>query len=370
MSVLELIVRTAGVALLLGSALGLALRRERTATRPLLALVCLGMAAFIAGSAPGFYRAAGPVAAPLVHGLCNATPILAWLLARSWFGSGFTLRSRHVAGCVAYALAMLAADYGRFGVGPLGGAGEAASTLYAAGRAFAAAVVLAALWDTLVRRADDLVEPRRRARLVFFVALAGYVAVLAASELLFGVGGAPRGWVTLGNGVLLAGAAAMLVVLLNDGARDALIASWDVAAAATLPPPPAGPRVARAAAVDGRLDPIARAAVRAMQDDRLYRRDDLTIAVLAQHLGCPEYQLRRAINGSLGHRNFSDFVHGWRLREAADRLRSPDFDDQSILDVALEVGFASIGPFNRAFKARFGTTPSEFRARGAAPAAE
>jgi AraC-like DNA-binding protein len=101
-----------------------------------------------------------------------------------------------------------------------------------------------------------------------------------------------------------------------------------------------------------------------MQEERLYRRDGLTIAQLARTLDCPEYQLRRAINGCLGHRNFSDFVHGWRLREAADRLRSHDFDDQSILDVALEVGFSSIGPFNRAFKARFGMTPSEFRSKG------
>jgi AraC-like DNA-binding protein len=163
-----------------------------------------------------------------------------------------------------------------------------------------------------------------------------------------------------------------------DGTRSALIASWDVAPIQPSPAtPPSRPDEVvpaattaepRCGTIDARLAALAEAAERAMANDRLYRRDDLAIAVLARHLGCPEYQLRRAINGGLGHRNFSDFVHTWRLREAAQRLQSRAFDDQSILEVALEVGFASIGPFNRAFKARFGTTPSEFRARGAASA--
>jgi AraC-like DNA-binding protein len=32
-----------------------------------------------------------------------------------------------------------------------------------------------------------------------------------------------------------------------------------------------------------------------------------------------------------------------------------------ILTIALDAGFQSIGPFNRAFKAETGMTPSEFR---------
>jgi AraC-like DNA-binding protein len=32
-----------------------------------------------------------------------------------------------------------------------------------------------------------------------------------------------------------------------------------------------------------------------------------------------------------------------------------------VLTIALEVGYGSIGPFNRAFKERFGVTPTEYR---------
>jgi AraC-like DNA-binding protein len=32
-----------------------------------------------------------------------------------------------------------------------------------------------------------------------------------------------------------------------------------------------------------------------------------------------------------------------------------------VLTIALDCGYGSIGPFNRAFKARFGVTPSQFR---------
>jgi AraC-like DNA-binding protein len=34
-----------------------------------------------------------------------------------------------------------------------------------------------------------------------------------------------------------------------------------------------------------------------------------------------------------------------------------------VLSIALEAGFQSIGPFNRAFKAATGLTPTEFRGR-------
>ncbi|MBS0401235.1 MAG: helix-turn-helix domain-containing protein [Proteobacteria bacterium] len=37
-------------------------------------------------------------------------------------------------------------------------------------------------------------------------------------------------------------------------------------------------------------------------------------------------------------------------------------EDLPILSIALECGYGSIGPFNRAFRQRFGMTPTEYRA--------
>ena len=42
-------------------------------------------------------------------------------------------------------------------------------------------------------------------------------------------------------------------------------------------------------------------------------------------------------------------------------LADPTQEAVPILTVALDAGFQSLGPFNRAFKAQTGMTPSEFR---------
>jgi AraC-like DNA-binding protein len=94
--------------------------------------------------------------------------------------------------------------------------------------------------------------------------------------------------------------------------------------------------------------------------DHVYRREGLTLADLAQTLGLAEAPLRSLINQRLGFRNFNDFLHHHRLQEAMDRLGR---EDLPILSIALECGYGSIGPFNRAFKQRTGLTPTEFRAR-------
>jgi AraC-like DNA-binding protein len=60
----------------------------------------------------------------------------------------------------------------------------------------------------------------------------------------------------------------------------------------------------------------------------------------------------------LGYRNFNDFLHHYRLQEAAARLLA---EDLPILSIALDCGYGSIGPFNRAFRQRFGMTPTEYR---------
>ena len=107
-----------------------------------------------------------------------------------------------------------------------------------------------------------------------------------------------------------------------------------------------------------------------MTQDRLYRRDGLALADLAAHLGLGEAALRELINQQLGFRNFNDFLHHHRLAEATERLAR---EDLPVLSIALDCGYGSIGPFNRAFKQRLGMTPTEFRAgsrlRGAPPPA-
>lgn len=100
-----------------------------------------------------------------------------------------------------------------------------------------------------------------------------------------------------------------------------------------------------------------------MDGEKLYRDPELSVASLAARAALPEYVLRRLINERLGCRNFAAYVNAFRLREVEARLRDPQWARRPILTLALEAGFGSIGPFNRAFRERYGMTPTEFRGR-------
>jgi AraC-like DNA-binding protein len=108
---------------------------------------------------------------------------------------------------------------------------------------------------------------------------------------------------------------------------------------------------------------LAAALDQLMREDRLYRDERLSIASLALKLRLPEHRLRRLINRQLGHRNFNTFVNRLRLAEAKTALADPAQSATPISTIALDAGFGSLGPFNRAFKADTGLTPTEYRAR-------
>jgi AraC-like DNA-binding protein len=118
------------------------------------------------------------------------------------------------------------------------------------------------------------------------------------------------------------------------------------------------------ASIDAKEQALLDALRRLMEEDKIYREEGFSIAVLAARLGTPEYRLRHLINQRLGHRNFSSFVNSYRLAEAKAALADPSQKEVPILTIALDTGFQSIGPFNRAFKAETGMTPSEFRLSG------
>lgn len=94
-----------------------------------------------------------------------------------------------------------------------------------------------------------------------------------------------------------------------------------------------------------------------------WQQEGLTIGALAEQLETSEHRLRRVINQGLGHRNFAAFVNGYRVRAAQARLADPSEAETSVLALAHDVGFASLGPFNRAFREITGESPSTFRAR-------
>lgn len=102
-----------------------------------------------------------------------------------------------------------------------------------------------------------------------------------------------------------------------------------------------------------------------MTVDRVYRDPGLSVGGLAARLGIAEHELRRLINRKLGHRNFAAFLNERRLAEAKQALIDPSQRGVPISTIALDAGFGSMGPFNRAFKQATGVTPTEYRVRSA-----
>jgi AraC-like DNA-binding protein len=100
-----------------------------------------------------------------------------------------------------------------------------------------------------------------------------------------------------------------------------------------------------------------------MNVEMAWRDETLSIAKLAAQLNEQEYRLRRVINGQLGHRNFSAFLNSYRLAEVKAALADPCQRDVPIITIALDAGFGSLGPFNRAFREAEGMTPSVYRSQ-------
>ncbi|MEN0086954.1 MAG: helix-turn-helix domain-containing protein [Pseudomonadota bacterium] len=142
------------------------------------------------------------------------------------------------------------------------------------------------------------------------------------------------------------------------------LAFWMMRIREDLWPPAFSTSRAKSAIADNGLSIAENAlAVRLEQamEDGVWREEGLTIRILAERLKAPEHRLRRVINQGLGYRNFSAFINKRRVAAAAEAFANPDLADVPILTIAYESGFASLGPFNRAFRERMGQSPTDYR---------
>jgi len=93
---------------------------------------------------------------------------------------------------------------------------------------------------------------------------------------------------------------------------------------------------------------------------------DLTIDLIAQRRGLSPKQIQRTFERS--GKTFTEFVREQRLLRATRLLASPWNRGKKIAEIAFDAGFGDLSYFNRAFRERFGMTPSEWRARPLDPA--
>jgi AraC-like DNA-binding protein len=225
--------------------------------------------------------------------------------------------------------------------------------IHLAWRSLAMLFVAMGIFVALQGRNNDLVEGRRRMRLALSVAIAVLILWIVGSEIASDGWPPPPAW-RLANGFAMLLLSSMVAFALLGWRDPALLAPparlRPAAAAGSIPPE------VDDSALLARLDAQ-------MTRDRLYRQDGLMITSVAAGLNVPEYRLRRAINQVLGARNFNAYLNGFRIAEAKAALADPTQREVPILTIALDAGFGSLAPFNRAFRADTGCTPSEFRAR-------
>ena len=96
-------------------------------------------------------------------------------------------------------------------------------------------------------------------------------------------------------------------------------------------------------------------------DEQRYLQASLKVADIARELKVPEYRISKTLRTQLNAKNFNDFINKLRIEHACGLLTDPGKQHWSILVVSLESGFASVGPFTRAFKAITGSTPNQYR---------
>jgi len=363
-ALLDAAMRGTLIALLL--VLALVLRRDRPAlgASRASAALCLGLCVQVVSSAPYFEAQVPRIwQAPFVA-VSVGNSVVFWIVARALFDDEFAWRPGYTLAWLAVAsMSALNCAYGANHPSMLWLSGAVLQRAAPAVFAALAALAASAHWQ------DDLVEDRRRLRGFIVVAGIAYTVAQLGARL-----GSPHGRLSgpaasLDVAFLLAIVAVVTVRLLRLTATELFPAASPAAASApclpvTSPPvPPGPPTVAPDTTAPGEPaeDPLAGALHSLMSDQRVYRAESLTVAALAARLGVPEYRLRRLINRRLGHRNFNAYINGFRLEDARTALADPGRKSQPVLTIALDAGFQSIGPFNRAFKAATGLTPTEFR---------
>lgn len=317
----------------------------------LAAALALGSAAHAVTASVGATGPVSAVQAPLIA-ISTGNVVVFWLFTRALFDEAFKLRWWHGLVWVAVAAFSFAncmwlapASGVRFSI--------IAINLLALG------FIVLAVVQTIRSWSADLVEGRRRVRVFIVSAAAVYGGLNALLQISMSGGGEAAMANAVNSAALAAVAAAISIAMMRVDGDELFPAPAEVR------PGIGSAAEAGSSAADQKL---IDALMRLMSDERIYRHDNISIGTLATKLGIPEYRLRRLINQRLGYRNFNVFLNEHRIAEAKAALADPGQADVPVITIAMDAGFQSLGPFNRAFKATTGVTPTEYRRLNASAA--
>lgn len=193
----------------------------------------------------------------------------------------------------------------------------------------------------------DLLEQRRRLRVVFVAFMGAIIAVIVGMGIVNYFAGRevfPSYLYSLSL-FLVTLVFNVLAFRLSDNAASIVAGHQELATQEESEPDALEPETVQAIR-------------RLMEAEQLYTQPGLTIAELADTLAVQEYRLRRIINRTMQHKNFNQFLNSYRIEDASQRLLDSKLP---VSRIALDVGYSSLSVFNKAFKERFGVTPTEYR---------
>jgi AraC-like DNA-binding protein len=333
MEALDTLIRFAVIGVLALAALRLVWGAALTRASVAMLMFALSVMAYMLCSSRAVFPALGPLQYLVMPG-CTGLPFFFWWFSRALFDDGFRIRAWHG---LLLALFLALGQWMAFGA-PANSylVNTAVLVLH---HVIALALAFSAIYEAINSRASDLIESRRQLRLTIVIGAGVYILVVLSVELVFGNERAPE-WLETLN---VAGILALSLFLLPKLNRD-LFAPPQVK---TLPAPAE--------------QPLLQALLAAMEQEKFYHEDGLTITALAERLSVQEYRLRRLINQHLGYRNFNAFLNHYRIEEARAQLADINLARIPVLTIAMDLGYRSLSPFNKAFKEITGVTPTEYR---------
>ena len=283
------------------------------------------------------------VHAPVIA-LSTGNVVVFWLFTRALFDETFKLRWWHA---LIWAAVAVFSFVNCMWLAPASGVRPSIIAI----NMLALGFIVLAVAQTITSWSADLVERRRHVRVFIVSAAAVYGSLNAVLQISLSGSGGTEIANTVNSAALAAVVVAISIAMMRVDGADLFPAAPEIQV-----------DVRDVAIVESSADQkLVDALMRLMGDERIYRHDNVTIGTLATKLAIPEYRLRRLINQRLGYRNFNVFLNEHRIAEAKAALADPSQAEVPVITIAMDAGFQSLGPFNRAFKATTGVTPTEYR---------
>ncbi len=111
---------------------------------------------------------------------------------------------------------------------------------------------------------------------------------------------------------------------------------------------------------DEELQSLELSLERIMSIEKKYLEEDLTLSTLADSVSISDKNLSVFLNQYLKV-TFYDYVNKYRVASVKEKMKSPEYNNITLLGIAYESGFKSKTSFNRIFKKETGLSPSQYK---------